>query len=379
MKFKTPQVIVAIAIRTSFYHCNEPPDQPVKAECAFGYIPCADDSTVCCPDTVGHVFEWEVFRFGEPGGATNSWNDVTIDDHGAVWAVGKIFTDSINLEMAVYAGSEWELRDVQVPFQDHFTSPALFTINIVNDSTIWLQSDLPIKGNGVDWKLMDYRDSGLPDIIVGNACIYCVNPGSCIYAGYMGRILKIDNDQYEFLDSPIGMTITTLSVSNGKYFAAAWNNSGDYMGQSALIYSLNGEDWLIHKQSSTFYPGVNSSDPGLIPSTIAFDDTCYHATSYGIYRFEPISGYDEQWFNQWESKISGGTVYEMSGNTKNDFILYNGDKTIIHYDGYNWWNYRIEEIEGGFFFSSLCFKDDMAVISGTSTSTGEAVIVIGRR
>lgn len=69
----------------------------------------------------------------------------------------------------------------------------------------------------------------------------------------------------------------------------------------------------------------------------------------------------------------------MSGNTKNDFILYNGDKTIIHYDGYNWWNYRIEEIEGGFFFSSLCFKDDMAVISGTSTSTGEAVIVIGRR
>ena len=367
-----------ISIITLFHNCIEP-DPVLEAECDNGYIPCVDDITQCCPDTVSHEFEWTTWRFGEVGGPNSGFNDAGVGSDERIWVVGQVFTDSMTYELAIYDGSEWELRDVEYKFQDHMNSQNLVAIATINDSLIWTYAQLPILGNGTDWTLKDYRDQGLPNIGISPVKIWCEDVSSCLFVGTEGRMLRYDGGEFHFLDSPIGMTIRSLAVSNGKYFAAAWDNSGDFIGQSALIFSLDGENWQIHKQSHSFYPGENSSDPGIISSAISFDGTCYYATPYGFYKYEPESGIDTQFATRLESRTSGLTAFDMSGNSINDFMIYGGDRTIVHHDGYNWWRYQIDVLGSGFFFTSILFEGDTVLITGGSSSSGEAIVVIGRR
>ena len=361
-----------------FHFCVEP-DPTIKVECDEGYIPCVNDITNCCPDTVSHEFEWTTFRSGEVGGPNSGFNGAAIDSDGGIWVVGQVFTDSTTYELAVFDGLEWELRNVEYEFRDHVNSVELFAIAIVNDSLIWTYGSLPLLGNGIDWMAMDYRDQGLPNISVSPVKLWCEDVSSCLFVGREGRILRYDDGDFHFLDSPIGMTIRSLAVSNGNYFAAAYENSGEYIGQSAIIYSLDGENWQIHKQSQTFYPGENSTDPGIITAVISFDGTCYYTTPYGIYQFEPESGIESQFASKSESRTSALTAREMSGNSINDFMIYGGNRTVVHHDGYNWWRYQLDVLEDGFFFTSILFEGDTVLITGGSSSSGEAIVVIGRR
>ncbi len=372
-------LLIVLLISMLLTRCPNPPDDPQVEPCDEGYIQCIDDTTQCCPDTVGHQFSWEVWKFGKIGGTTSVLYSVDTGSNGNIFAVGDINTDSTRYDLVVFDGNEWSLRDVVFDFRGAPTSGELYAIKSINDSLIWIYGDLPLKGNGYEWTLLDYRIQGLPNVSIAPVQMWCESDDYCIFAGSEGRILAYESGEFSFLNSPIELSISSLSVDEGRYFATGWAESGQNSGRSALIFSADGANWEIQKSSNSFYPGANQSDPGLISSCISFGDTCYYTTPYGIYKFEPFSGSEMRMADQFQSKTSNITIHDISGNTQNDLLLLGGGQTLIHYDGYEWRKTQLDIAGVGVVFFDLEFYGDTVVLAGTDNTTRQAVVVIGSR
>ncbi|MBT5539827.1 MAG: hypothetical protein HOK29_12930 [Candidatus Marinimicrobia bacterium] len=293
-------------------------------ECEEQYSPCIDNFSLCCPDSTGHEFNWEVDTFGNYG---SRLYDVAIVGENNFWVVGDIITDDGEYNAAHWDGENWELMGIYSNTLD------LFGINYFSENDIWVTSHcFPYHWEGETWTQYHLNNMGL-DVCVGLE-MWGTSSSNMYFVGINGAIVHYDGENFTQMESGTDVDLMAITgTDDGEYvFSVGWDDT--YPGRSVILEFNNGQ-W------DTFYycEGVLPSEScqGAVNTVVdVIDDTAYFILGFvGLWKYNYLTG-ESEIIPENDIHFTNRGFQGLKGQEENDVSFITNGSELIHYNGSTW-------------------------------------------
>ena len=328
-------------------------------------------------DTTSHDFTWEITEFPSPYGS-GELRDVCIVNENNIWAVGEIYSDSVQSWLPYNAvhwdGQQWELKRIYFPTicgQSSLTPYPSKTIFSFNNGEIWISSSgdkIAILKNG-----NQISNFCLPTSVSMSINKIWGTSGNDLYVvGSSGLIAHYDGAQWHRIESPEGAGGTDLPVQD------IWGSKNEKTGEyeilcvaSRLDQNKGRELLRINNQSveKLQTEGLSWSLKAIwfIPGVI------YYIGGDGLY---PSRNLADRWH-----RIPSPFLYKhaIRGQAVNDVIVAGSFGLLSHFNGASWRHYN-----GGHFPSTGAAYRGVAIYNNIIAAVGyynlrNGFVVVGRR
>ncbi len=399
-----------------FTACPEDPKpKPVKADCPPGYLPCEDDSTICCEvicppgyilggedstecipvecpeyyhlcgddstdcclDTSSHDINWEVQTVMD--GIGDIVYDIAILNDTLVWAVGEFvipdttgnmtsFQRSFNL--VEWNGSSWELKKVFNP-NWAYSIGGLRSVYAINSNDIWVGG--PFHYDGETWQF--YRgEDGWPYFDGYINAIWASGPDDVFFISDGGQINHWNGAGFERMDTP---TTTRLSDIWGTDPNNVWAVGYDVTDATTTLIHYNGIEWLLKYAGdrSDWYARDTTRLSGVIKSifTHCSDSVFVLSNPNGIYS---TSNDSSPLATLQSIDLSWQGMRDMHGLHGNDLFICGNHSGLAHYNGKSVFKYPIN---GEIDFYSIDVRYNLVSVIGPDLDEGNIIVLLGNR
>lgn len=402
--------------------CREdPPKPPQRAECDKGFLPCEEDSTICCEvlcppghllggpdstecipvecpefyhlcgvdstecclDTTSHEMVWEVdtiLAFREPWTKYRIY-DVAIVDENTIWAVGDFvipdpsdtltnFERSFNL--AEWKGVGWKLKKImESGWSSIARAEAIFALSI---NEVWVGNyEIPMYWNGNDWQLRA-TDYGWELFGAQINAIWASSSDDVFFISNGGQINHWNGSGFSRMETP---TETRLTDIWGTGHDNVWVVGFDTQTAKTALLHYDGTAWVNLYEGDIYdwFGRKEDALSGVIKSVYTHDPNSIKVLSNpnGIYTttstLAPAAQLRPLDFD-WQG------LRKLRGNHSNDLFVCGNHSGIVHYNGSTQYKYVLP---GDFDFKAIDVQGDLVVTVGYDYELGAAIACIGKR
>jgi len=359
--------------------CPKPPDPPtppVIADCEAGYMPCEDDSTVCCEITCPQGFELNAEGDSCEMAVTSnnfSWTssrlvpttpwaiyDLEMIDENDVWIVGHMshpdsnrldtmhITPETPLELlyandgkfnaAHWDGQEWRLIDIfTLDYQGRINWQAIRAVSVITHDDIRFFSE---SGGISKW----YGGNVIPGYFTTVWDAVSLNSDEIWFSGPGGLAGRWLGNEFELFSEP-GLSTNNFmyltapkggSTLNTKVWMAGWKSSKSTIEDSNEFWHFDGNSWNIiwDKQTTLF---EDTTVYGISTAWASDEEWIVTAVRGSIQPaddFLAIHKQDNFKDHQILTRYSNGrAITVIRGNGVNDFFIYGYDHPPRHWNG----------------------------------------------
>ena len=324
----------------------------IAVECPEYYYLCGDDSMECCLETTSHDFIWEVDTLGH--GTYSVLFDVDIINENDIWVVGNIeIEDSSGEEtdynVAHWDGNDWELIQARDNIFNIYS--LISSIKYFSPINIWIGINNPLHWNGVEWENMGYE---APPVGWINS-IWGDSPDNIYFAGSHGKVSYYNGSTFEVYDSGLGIPFTDISGNGDHVFVLGLNSQAQ-----SVVFEKKNDEWSELFYLDHYEIDIENEQFGLLESLEVLEDTVYIACSPGLIKYN----YNTEEYNFDTSINYTYRWVDVTGNHPNDILYVNNGRITAHYNG-----------EDTFYDFLLKYQiDDMGIL-GAKMNGNTAVIV----
>ncbi len=340
-----PTILYLLTIFLVVTTCDT--DSPTPFECEKGFLPCEEDTTVCCEvicpenhhlcgpdsidccfDTPSHEFQWNVDTIG-----TKGWlRDVTIIDDNNIWVVGEFYTPDPD---SSFNGTGWKSHNAA-----HWTNgkwiyyrilkgAPINTIWAFSENDIWGSNGVPIHWDGNEWKLYNIQKLGIPAMerSLVRTSIWGSSSSNMYFGGVRGDLVHYDGSTFQKIDISTNDPITDI-------WGIIDEETGEQTVYGTVSYLLHSTDKKIFKLDGRNMALEALNWPGGADLLSIWFDTNSPIYTAGtrLRRQHPDS-------SNWERvMLKNKYMYSVRGNHKND-IFVSGWQLLYHYNGIDWYEY----------------------------------------
>ena len=400
-------IFVAITCR------EDPPKPPQRAECDKGFLPCEEDSTICCEvicppghllggsdsteclpvecpefhhlcgvdstvcclDTTSHEMVWEVDTIFS--GITNWVYDAAIINDTNIWVVGwfekndpndslKYFDKKYNL--IKWNGTEWILDHIMEKEWDSIARAG--AIFVVDENNIWVtEYGSPMFWNGQKWEIRHMLGWESMGSQVNK--IWASGPDDVFFVSNQGKINHWDGSTFTRMQTP--ETIISLTDIWGTGPNDVWATGWSLSLAKSVVFHFDGDQWdLLYETGEAGHPNTMEW-AGHLSHVQSFrpKEVIILANPYGIYQATLDSVIDTKLH---EIEFKGNILENMRGNHPHDLFVGASYSTIFHFNGRDFYEY---EFPSQILIKAIDVKDDRVVMIGVDN--WNVVAVRGRK
>ena len=293
----------------------------IAVECPEYYYLCGDDSMECCLETTSHDFIWEVDTLGF--GTYSFLKDVAVIDENNIWVVGNIeIEDSSGKEtdynVAHWNGEEWKLKRILHPTWKLYSD--FESIFILDENNIWIGVTSPLLGDGTTWE--GFSDSW--ESIGWTNSIWGDSPDNIYFAGSHGKVSYYNGSTFEVYDSGLGIPFTDISGNGDHVFVLGLNSQAQ-----SVVFEKKNDEWSELFYLDHYEIDIENEQFGLLESLEVLEDTVYIACSPGLIKYN----YNTEEYNFDTSINYTYRWVDVTGNHPNDILYVNNGRITAHYNG----------------------------------------------
>lgn len=381
--------------------CREdPPKPPQRAECDKGFLPCEEDSTICCEvlcppghllggpdsteclpvecpefhhlcgvdstecclDTTSHDMTWEVDTIFT--GFSSSAYDVAIINDTTIWVVGKFLIndpqDTMTYEersfnLIEWNGKEWEPKPIHLP-DGSKSGGRLTSIFAINETNIWIGS--VINWDGTKFTFYTTKD-GWPDFEAYTNEIWASGPNDVFFISDKGMINHWDGSKFTRMDTPTDNLLMDIWGTGPEDVWAIGYNPSE--GVTVLIH-YDGDKWslMFDGDINDWYANNPNKISGVIKGvwTNQKNEVKIVSNPNGIYQTTLDSAPKA---NLISFDHYGVALEFIRGNHFNDIYISGNNSGIFHYNGNSVYKYNLP---GSILGAGLDVKEDLVVQLG---------------
>ena len=330
----------------------------------------SDELTITTMDTTSHDFQWEIFTFESPYGSAALY-DVAIINENNIWAVGRIYADSLEPWVPYNAvhwnGNEWESKRIYfytICGQTSLTPYPARSILAFNENDIWIAMDgdqlVHWNGNSQDTIIC------LP-VSFSISKIWGWNSSSIFAVGSGGNILHYDGSRWYKLESGIDLPLQDI------WGVVDWKTGKVNILAVACNLFYNDGIAVLQMNENSVSEISTTNLPANIGSVWSWKGREWYICGSGLYRTRTLD-------MPWEQVSGLPSIFQQKvrGNGPNDVFVVGHFGLVLHWNGSTWRQYS--GLPGR--YNGLAIQDDLVVVTGTKMSgilAGSGIILIGRR
>lgn len=399
-------LLISLLISLLFLACPKPSDNkpPEKADCDPGFLPCEEDSTICCEvicppgtllggkdstecipvecppnyhlcgpdstdcclDTTSHAMIWEVDTIFT--GFVNWAMDVAIINDTTIWVVGDFelddpedtltsFEERFNL--VEWNGTNWELEKIVTPNSTNLT--LIRSVFVIDPNTIWTGGWAPFFWDGVKWSRPNIGSWPAFDNYGQITAIWASSPDDVFFGSVNGQINHWDGSGFTRMETPTNVHLTDI---NGTGPSDVWAVGNDLSIAKSTVIHYDGVEWkLLYETGVT--PGwtsIDSSLSGNIKQVQTFDNFTNEAwilgNTYGIYHTTSETAPDADLI---KIEFKGKPLSKLRGNHPNDLYIAAHYSGVFHYNGIDIKEYSLP---GDLYINGMDVRKNLVIIIG---------------
>lgn len=402
-----PRQAYFLLIPLSFFlitACPDPPDtsKPQKADCPNGFLPCAEDSTICCEvecppgfllggadsteciavecpeyyylcgedstdcclETTSHAMTWEIDTIFT--GFVNWAYDVAIINDTAIWVVGRFILDDHedtlttfeeNFNLIKWDGEKWELKKIYNPEWSQ-TIGKISSIFALNENDIWVGG--PAHYDGINWQFYREED-GWPLFGSSINTIWGSGPDDIFFGSSDGQINHWDGSGFERMDTPTEVHITDIhGTGPNDVWAVGYDLS---IAKSTVIHYDETEWSLLYETGiTTGWISVDSSLSGNIKQVQTYssnkNEAWVLANNFGIYHTTVDEAPNA---NLIKIEYNGKPFSKLRGKHPNDLFIAAHHSGMYHWNGVDIYEYLFP---GDIYINAMDMNKNQVIVIG---------------
>lgn len=357
-------------------------DSPTPLECEKGFLPCEDDTTVCCEvicpenhhpcgpdsteccfDTPSHEFDWKVDTIGTKG----RLRDVAIIDENNIWVVGEFYIPDPD---SSFNGTGWETFNAanwlngKWIYHRILKGAPINGIWAFNKHDIWGINGFPIHWDGNEWKLYHLQKMGVPELsrVSIEKSIWGSSSKNMYFGGGRGELVHYDGHTFQKIDISTNDPITDI-------WGIVDEETGEQTVYCTVTMYLHESDRKIFKLIGRNAPEevFNYSRGGIM--SIWFDDNS--PIYVGGSRLLKYLLEKDKWE---EIPLRPYWIWSIRANHKNDLFAA-GYQILVHFNGVDWYDYT--NLPQSFHHEAMkkvAIKENLVVVVGEENN-----ILMGKR
>jgi hypothetical protein len=318
-------------------------------------------------DTTSHDFQWQAIEFPSPHGSGGLY-DVAIVNENDIWAVGEIYSDSVQDWLPYNAvhwdGSQWELR--RIFYNDNRIISPIRGILVFSSEDILLAAGSIFHYNGQTAYISYQRDINSSETIEK---LWASSSDNIFGVGNEGLIVHYNGQNWQKLESPA----TNLLVQDIWGAVDIGTGNTTILALACNLFTLDGTQiWQISAEGVKMLPAAGL--PFNMRGVWSWKGREWYVCGSGLYKMSHLSG-------SWE-RVQGlpGFFQEAVRGTGPNNIFVVGDYGLVaHWNGSSW---KTFEQNPQYVFLGLAVTDNLVVAVGTKVEgivAGSAVLLTGTR
>lgn len=320
-----------------------------------------NNSGCLIPDTTSHNFTWSIDTLGDYG---SYLRDVAVISDQEVWAVGLLKLNEKFYSAAIWDGSDWTYKRIEVN-GSLLQSQSILAFSPTN---IWFAAGSIVHWDGSQAVYEYIRNISSGEFITN---LWGTSDGYMVGIGTEGSLVVYDGSQWKRFPNVTNRDLNDvkgiIDPESGK--PRVW-----VAGKTTLLYAPDGEDWqVVWDIDNPLFPDNFINANGLyIPDKCHIIVSVWNGTRARLYRMKQDNPAEYELLTE-----HSGFAHDMEGQSITDIFMTGSFNVLEHYNGSSIVEYP--QFRGGGWNNGMSYSNETIFIAGESGSSFQGIVIRGKR